>query len=51
MLNDGSIVDAECTCSRGKVVCHHIALYVHHTHYNLNSTDQSCSWNVRKNIY
>lgn len=50
MLNDGSIVDAECTYPRGKVVCHHIAALALYTHYNLSSTDQSCSWNVRKNI-
>lgn len=50
MLNDCCIVDAECTCPRGKVVCHHIAALALYTHYNLSSTDQSCSWNVRKNI-
>lgn len=48
MLNDSSIVEAECTCPRGQVVCHHIAALALYTHYNLSSTDKSCSWNVRK---
>lgn len=50
MLNDCCIVDAECTCPHGKIVCHHIAALALYTHYNLSSTDQTCSWNIRKNI-
>lgn len=50
MLNDSSIVDAECKCPRGIVVYHHTAMLALYTHYNLSSTDKNCSWNVRKNI-
>ncbi|CAI6358908.1 unnamed protein product [Macrosiphum euphorbiae] len=48
MLNDSCIVEAECTCPSGQVVCRHIAALALYTYYNLSSTDKSCSWNLRK---
>ena len=48
LLNDGNITDAQCSCPRGAVICHHMAALSLYTHYNLSSTDKACSWSVRQ---
>lgn len=47
-IKDGFIADAQCSCPRGTLICHHIAALAIYTHYNLSSTDTACSWSVRK---
>lgn len=47
-LKDGCIADAQCSCPRGTLICHHIAALAIYTHYNLSSTDKSCSWSTRQ---
>ncbi|KAK5648353.1 hypothetical protein RI129_003245 [Pyrocoelia pectoralis] len=44
-MEDG-IVDANCKCPRGQVICHHMAALCIHAHHNISSTDQACAWNV-----
>ncbi|KAF5276619.1 hypothetical protein FQR65_LT16261 [Abscondita terminalis] len=47
--NDRNIIDSYCACPRGRVICHHIAALALFAHYNISSTDKSCSWSVKKN--
>jgi len=49
LINDDRITNSKCSCPRGTAICHHIAALAIYTHYNLSSTDKSCSWSARKN--
>lgn len=49
LINDDRITNSKCSCPWGTAICHHIAALALYTHYNLSSTDKSCSWSARKN--
>lgn len=39
---------AQCECPRGRVICHHIAATMFAAHYEISSTDGSCTWIKKK---
>ncbi|KAK4885556.1 hypothetical protein RN001_001827 [Aquatica leii] len=47
-INDGSIVKSTCQCPRGLDQCHHMCAVAFFIHYNISSTDKTCSWTALK---
>ncbi|XP_054720593.1 uncharacterized protein LOC129230217 [Uloborus diversus] len=44
MSDDKKILDAACTCPRGKGLCHHMAALLIYGHHNMSVTDVHCGW-------